>query len=114
MMCESRAELIADLEMLGAPGSAAVQTASVAGAAIDAIRADAKRIAALEAERATLREALAWVCPASEGFTEAFDGLVERGLLVEVPADADYRAEWDADTMHVWAWAALDGKERAE
>jgi len=71
----------------------------------------AHTIRRLSASEAALRAALEWAFPASEGFTEAFDGLVERGLLVEVPASEEYRAEWDADTMFVWAWrgAALRG-----
>lgn len=55
-------------------------------------------------ERDALRASLEWAFPAQEGFTEAFDGLVERGLLIEVPADDEYRAEWDSDTMHTWSW----------
>jgi hypothetical protein len=54
-----------------------------------------------------LREVLMHLCPAEEGFTEAFDYLIERGLLVEVPADEAYREEWDSDTMHVWRWSPL-------
>lgn len=62
--------------------------------------ADAERRA--EAAEAALEH----ICPASEGFTEAFDYLHEHGLLVEVPADEAFREEWGVETpMYVWRWS---------
>ncbi len=30
--------------------------------------------------------------------------MVKHGLMVEVPADEEFRAEWDCDTMFVLSW----------
>jgi hypothetical protein len=70
------------------------------------------RIEELEAEVQTLRSALEWACGGDSGyeFNETWDGLVHRGLLVEVPASDEYRSEWESDTMWVWRWQA--GEER--
>ena len=34
-----------------------------------------------------------------------FDMMVRLGLFVEVPADEEYREEWDMDTMYVLSWS---------
>ena len=69
------------------------------------------RLAALRAETPAvpdevraLRAAMEELFPPEEGYTEAFDTLVEKGLLVEVPASDEFREEWESDTMYVWAW----------
>lgn len=58
----------------------------------------------LSGDVAQLRAAIESLFPAAEGYTEAFDELVERGLLVEVPADEEYRDQWESETMWVWRW----------
>lgn len=66
------------------------------------------KIALADAERRAeaAEKALEHICPASEGFTEAFDYLHEHGLLVEVPADEAFREEWGVETpMYVWRWS---------
>ena len=35
------------------------------------------------------------------------DHAVEQGLLVSVPADEQFRAEYDCDTMFTWSWSQL-------
>lgn len=46
---------------------------------------------------------------------EAFDWLRARGLLVEVPADEAFRAEWgDVATMYVWRWRAPSEEQTPE
>lgn len=66
------------------------------------------RIEKLEAERERLREALGWT--ANQVWEYTLDGgtfqdeMIERGLMVEVPASERFREEWDADTMYVMAW----------
>ena len=70
----------------------------------DRLEAD---LGALRAERDRYREALMRLFPVEEGFTEAFDDLIALGLLVEVPADEVFRAEWDANTMYAWAWSEI-------
>lgn len=75
---------------------------------------------ALREERDLLRAFVEMVC--REGIWEgldysgadAQDWLEEHGLLVKVPADEQFREEWDADTMLALAWsdyarAALQG-----
>ena len=64
-----------------------------------------------EVER--LRAAMVKLFPAEEGFTEAMDDLIDMGLLVEVPADQQFRDEWGGDTMYAWAWSKL-ALERVE
>jgi hypothetical protein len=61
-----------------------------------------------EAERDKLREALEWIWGEMlEGGIDDLDTqntLEELGLLVEVPADEQFKQDWDADTMYVLAW----------
>jgi len=69
-------------------------------------------LATVKAERDILRSVLQELCPAGEGFTEDFDLLVDHGLLVEVPADEEFKAEWGDDcSMLTWSWLAGDGEE---
>ena len=44
------------------------------------------------------------------------DKAEELGLLVSVPASEDFKAEWEADEMFVWAWseAATDAAMKGE
>lgn len=70
--------------------------------------------AALLEELATLRGVLESEFPAEEGFGEAFDALVEAGLLVEVPADEEYRDQWESETMWVWRWRRDPGRPEGE
>lgn len=78
---------------------------------VDHVRADVVR--SLEAEVERLRAALESLFPVDEGYTEAFDELLERGLLTAVPSDQAFRDEWgDIDLMYVWTWRALEGGER--
>ena len=70
------------------------------------------RIATLEAENAELRAAMESLFPNDEGYTEAFDELVKRGLIVRVPSDEAYRDEWgDEEWMYAWRWRALEGPQ---
>lgn len=59
-----------------------------------------------------LREALRW-CAATtwegvsiEGY-DFQDMMIAAGLMVRVPADEAFRAEWEADEMNVLAWSNL-------
>jgi len=35
------------------------------------------------------------------------DRAVEQGLLVSVPADEQFKAEYDCDEMYTWSWSPL-------
>jgi len=68
-----------------------------------------------EAERDKLREALEWVAGEmlEQGGVLApdwFDAMRERGLLVPMPADRTYKADYGEDTMYVLAWQAKGDK----
>jgi hypothetical protein len=39
------------------------------------------------------------------------DCAVEQGLLVSVPADEEFKAEFDCDVMYTWSWSSLAQKE---
>jgi hypothetical protein len=79
------------------------------------------RVAELEGERGKLREFVQEITP-DNGCADVdggdFHDAAERlGLLVTVPADEDFKAEFDADTMNVWAWLLLatpDAKAASE
>ena len=66
--------------------------------------------AEIQSERDKLREALEWIwVEVLAGGMDDLDfqnTLEELGLLVEVPADEQFREDWDADTMYVLAWQA--------
>lgn len=68
--------------------------------------------ATLRAERDNLRqffEAMAldvWNQGDIDG-AECQERAVAQGLLVEVPADEAFKAEYDRDTMFTWSWSAL-------
>ena len=59
-----------------------------------------------------LREVLQWCAEqAWEGSDievgDLQDAMLNAGLLVEVDADEDFKAEWDTDKMYVVAWSPL-------
>lgn len=68
-----------------------------------------------------MREALEWCAEEAWDRTEIdgghfHDKMLSLGLFVEVPADDDFRDEWESDTMFVVAWhplavAALTSRE---
>ena len=66
----------------------------------------------LLAERDRLRSMLQW-CAETTWDRGDIDGgdfddaMMEHGLLMEVEADEDFKAEWGVDTMHVLAWSEL-------
>ena len=66
-----------------------------------------RRTDEFEEEVEALRAAMESLFPTEEGFTEAFDELARRGLIVPVPADDAFREEWDSETMYVWRWSPL-------
>lgn len=73
--------------------------------------------ASLIDERNRLREAVENVMFDEWGYRESEapdmqDELTRLGLLVEVPADEDFKREWDADTMLTFAWSPLAAKEK--
>ena len=79
-------------------------------------RLDAERLE-LEAENTKLREFFeavfedAWdLCVADGGNLQ--DTAERLGLIVKVPADKQFRDEYDGDEMFVWSWSplALEGK----
>lgn len=95
-------------------------------AALDELRARLTSRGATESggEVGRLREALRW-CPEAAWEGSSIEGydfqdmMIAAGLMVEVPADEDFRAEWDTDTMYTLAWsdlgrAALDGRATEE
>jgi hypothetical protein len=68
---------------------------------------DAEQDAALIRERDELRAALEATCPADEGFTEAFDDLFARGLIVEVEPTPEFLSEWgEGQIAYQWRWRA--------
>ena len=100
---------------IGGPADRAMQRRRDA-AAKNEIRA-AGEIRKKDAEIARLREALEWImqlawegCDVDGGDLQ--DLMTRLELLVEVPADDEHRAEYDADTMFVLAWSeeALKGE----
>ena len=67
------------------------------------------RIAEMEAEQEPLRAALEKICSDVWGYSDIDGGEVQdyleaSGLLVEVPASDDFRAEYDCDTMFQLRW----------
>jgi hypothetical protein len=69
-------------------------------------------IRVLETERDKAREFVAF-CITDGSFQgldidggDAQDKAQELGLIIEVPADEEFRAEYDSDTMFVLAWRA--------
>lgn len=64
-----------------------------------------------------LREMLQWCAEESweKGEIDGGDfqeAMVKAGLFVEVPADEQFRADWDADEMFVTSWPPLaEGKD---
>ena len=55
------------------------------------------------------QDALEWCCQHSwlGGDIDGGDfqaEMIERGILIEVPASEKFREEWDEDTMFVMAW----------
>ena len=59
-----------------------------------------------------LREMLQWCAEQTwEGgdidWGDFRDAMMEHGLLVEVEADEDFKAEWDSGKMYVLAWSEL-------
>ena len=71
-----------------------------------------------EAERDKLREVLQWCAEQVwEGgdieVGDFQDAMVNAGLLVEVEADEDFKAEWDTEVMYVLAWSPLEVNLRA-
>ena len=67
------------------------------------------RLAELEMLVARYREALSLVYdPDDDHYTDAFDDLCERGLLVSVRASEGFREEWGEEEMWVWEWEAKD------
>lgn len=77
------------------------------------LASQSEQIARLTRERDRAREFVEWAMRDGswKGYDidggDAQDKAEELGLIVEVPADAEFRAEYDADTMYVCAWAAL-------
>jgi len=72
------------------------------------VRADLVR--EIQAERDKLRQALEWIwremAQGGPADIDTQDTLENLGLLVEVPADEQFKQDWDADTMYVLAWQA--------
>lgn len=71
----------------------------------------------LLADRDTLRQFFEAMALDVWGFSDFGGGdiqdrAVEMGLLVEVPADEAFQAEYDSDTMYTWSWSALAAKEK--
>jgi hypothetical protein len=63
----------------------------------------------MKISEAVLREAIEEMCQlATDGCDidggDFHDLMVRLGLFVEVPADEDFKEEWDCDTMFVLAW----------
>jgi len=67
----------------------------------------------IESERDKLRQALEWIwremACGGPADIDTQDTLEKLGLLVEVPADEQFREDWDADTMYVLAWKVKGG-----
>ena len=65
---------------------------------------------AIVAERDKLRQALEWIwremAQGGPADIDTQDTLENLGLLVEVPADEQFKQDYDADTMFVLAWQA--------
>ena len=81
-------------------------------------RERAAAIEAVVAERDKLRQALEWIWRemmfGGPTDIDTQDTLVTLGLLIEVPADEQFREDWDADTMFVLAWQAKGDTISAE
>ena len=73
------------------------------------LRHDYKEIMKQRAEIQKLRDALQW-CAQHAWEGGDIDGgdfqseMIERGILVEVPASQEFKDEWDTDVMYVMAW----------
>lgn len=70
----------------------------------------------LQAENAKLREMLEWCAEESRECLDIDGGdfqnaMESRGFFVEVPADEDFKAEWDTDKMYVVSWSPLAGEQ---
>lgn len=80
---------------------------------IYALDAEVRR---LRADRDRLREFFEHMAHEQWGFSEIDGGdfqdrAVEQGLLVEVPADEQFKAEFDCDVMFSFSWSPLAAKE---
>lgn len=70
-------------------------------------------LATLRAERDKLRQFLESMAHDAWGLPDEIDGgdfqdrAVEQGLLVQVPADEAFKAEYDCDMMYTWSWSPL-------
>lgn len=83
------------------------------------IKSQAQRIEELKAERDKLREFFESLALDVWGYSDPDGGdfqdrAVEQGLLVEVPADEAFKAEYDSDTMYTWIWSELAEAAKGE
>lgn len=68
------------------------------------------KLAAAENDRDLARRGLMDAHPAEDGLGEDFDMFCDIGLLVETPADDEFKEEWGEDTMWAWAWTIDNAK----
>ncbi len=73
------------------------------------------KLSTAEAERDELREVIERICTEVWGYDDPDHGdiqdhLVDKGILVNVPASDEVRTEFECDTMYVLKWTqrALD------